>query len=134
MLIAICVSYTICLGAIVALSMRRSRGAELAKATSVSGSLAVLCLAGIWRVQVLGGSAIGGVLWATELSVSLILATGLDPMNAIVNWPGDASRERVAYSLLDDTSRTRRKAAWPSLLAFVFIAGLTFMLLPSLYW
>lgn len=112
---------------IVVLAVLRSGSTELAKALAVVVSLASLTVVGAGRMEIIGGDWRGGLAVGLVLGASIVVGTGLDPMNAVVHWPGEWSVKRSVRRLRhcrtargeDAAVLERRKSAAPVLWLFV---------------
>ncbi|MGY4644211.1 hypothetical protein [Cellulomonas sp. URHB0016] len=90
------------------IAMLRDAGGEGGKVASIAGSVAVLTVAGALRVALIGLHWIVAVELGSALMFAIIVGTRLDPMNAVVHWPGETSRMRHYRSL-----RPSRRGAEP---------------------
>lgn len=121
----------------------RSGRAELAKAWAVIASLALLASVAAARVSITGGTPTGGIAIGLALSLSLIVGTGLDPMNAVVHWPGETSIKRSARRFVRVEKKSgplgepkefeRQKRAAPALGLFILLCVALWVLNPDWY-
>lgn len=132
---ALLLGYAATLAAIAVASRLRTGPSESAKMWSTLASLSVLCAVGAWRLELLAGSAEGGVALGIALNAALLAGTRLDPMNAVVHWPGESSYRSVRplRSRASRGSVRRRKSAASSLLIFVVLAVVLLVAAPGWY-
>lgn len=88
------------------------------------------------RIVSVGGQLVGGVVCGIAVNVALIAATGMDPMNALPDWPVGSGLLRRSRPLLRDelglrSARERTKRIAPTLLLALTLCGATFWFVPG---